>query len=183
VQLLAGVLSVLKQENCSLVGGHTAEGAELSVGLAVTGLLSSVHDGFPKGPLRPQSSIIITKAVGTGTVLAADMRVEAKGDWVTAAYNSMLLSNSPAAKVLSNYNCHACTDVTGFGLLGHLIEMIQYLEEIDDDSSATEFLAVDLFLNSVPTLPGAIDCVKKGILSSLHPQVSHLPLILFILID
>jgi selenide,water dikinase len=93
---------------------------------------------------------------------------------VTAAYDSMLLSNAPAAKILASneFRCIACTDVTGFGLLGHLIEMIQYVNEDDEvEGKSTQQLAVDLFINKVPTLPGAVDCVKAGILSTLHPQV------------
>lgn len=176
VQMLAGMLTILQRENCALVGGHTAEGSEPALGLSVTGFIKDPKSAFPKGPLKLDCSILVTKAIGTGTILAADMRAQAKGSWVTSAYESMLFSNSPAAKILSSqgFQCIACTDVTGFGLLGHLIEMIQYGEDVEEDdegSDASRRLAVDLFMKQVPTLPGAVDCVRAGILSTLHPQV------------
>ena len=176
VQMMAGILNVLQRENCALVGGHTAEGSEPALGLSVTGFIKDPKAAFPKGPLAIDCSIIVTKAIGTGTILAADMRAKAKGSWVTACYESMLLSNAPAAKILScnGFECIACTDVTGFGLMGHLIEMIQYAndESVEEESSVQ--LAVDLFINQVPTLPGAVECVRAGILSTLHPQVRTL---------
>lgn len=138
-------------------------------------------------------SIILTKAIGTGTILAADMRGLVSGSDMKETFHSMVQSNSIAAKILGNrfkfsdgdsrkYHCMACTDVTGFGLLGHLIEMIQQADHQDDDynednddtvvaaNHKKKKLAVDLYLKQVPALPGAIECVRAGILSTLHPQ-------------
>jgi selenide,water dikinase len=89
------------------------------------------------------------------------------------AYDSMLQSNSPAARVLAKYkSCVACTDLTGFGLLGHLIEMIQYESNEDETNTSSQKTAVRLQLSQIPLLPGALECIEKGILSTLHPQVS-----------
>jgi selenide,water dikinase len=117
---------------------------------------------------------------GTGTILAADMRAQAKGRWVDEAIQSMLLPNRVAAAVLHQYGATACTDVTGFGLLGHLIEMIQYEDSGLTDAEDSEGVAgkapaeentVELWLSEVPTLPGATECIEAGIVSSLQPQV------------
>ena len=95
------------------------------------------------------------------------MRYSARGDWVRQALDSMMQSNAAAAAVLSQFRCSACTDVTGFGLIGHLLEMIQFKEQELDENKLT---SVDLFLNEVRTLPGAVDCVSMGIMSSLFPE-------------
>src|SRR5690606_34553578 len=78
-----------------------------------------------KGALRPGEALILTKALGTGTILAAWMRGRARGAWVDAAVKSMLRSNRTASDILSKHAVRACTDVTGFGLVGHLLEMLQ----------------------------------------------------------
>lgn len=97
------------------------------------------------------------------------MRAQAKGGWVAGAIQSMLLPNRSAAAILHQHGSTACTDVTGFGLLGHLIEMIQY--EGAEDGAGAEEIAVELSLGDIPALQGAVECVESGILSSLQPQV------------
>lgn len=113
---------------------------------------------------------------GTGTLLAADMRGQAKGRWVDGAIHSMLQPNRTAAAILHQHGATACTDVTGFGLLGHLIEMIQYEDTGSGDAEQGPALpvqenAVELTLSTVPTLRGATQCIQAGIVSSLQPQV------------
>ena len=80
-QLLAGVCSVLKTENCSLVGGHTSEGNDFAVGLSVNGYIEEGHQ-TSKGPPKDGDILILTKPLGTGVILAADMRGDSKGEWV-----------------------------------------------------------------------------------------------------
>jgi selenide,water dikinase len=103
--------------------------------------------------------LILTKPIGTGTLFAADMRGKAKGRWVDGAIQSMLVSNQAAAACLYRRGATACTDVTGFGLLGHLVEMTR---ASDAD--------VQLELAAVPVMDGAEQTVAAGILSSLQPQ-------------
>jgi selenide,water dikinase len=155
-QLLSGAMKVLQQAQTPLVGGHTTEGAELAFGLSCNGL---VHPDqlLRKGGMKPSQVLILTKALGTGTLFAADMRYKAKGRWIDQAVESMLLSNQAAAKVFLEHGATACTDITGFGLLGHLIEMIQ-----------ASGVAVQLDLEAIPILEGAIATLQMGITSSLQ---------------
>ena len=157
-QMLLGALYVFDQEGVSLVGGHTGEGAELNLGFTVTGLIEPGR-ALRKSALQNGDLLVLTKPVGTGTLLAADMRGEARGRWLQAAIESMLLSCRTAGEVLGRHGAHACTDITGFGLAGHLLEML---------GDAPLGALIDL--DALPVLPGAIDTVETGILSTLQPK-------------
>lgn len=104
MQLLAGVCRTLREENCALIGGHTSEGAELSIGLSVNGVVKRGRE-MKKGKPCDGEVLILTKALGTGAIMAADMRGLASGVWVEGAIDSMLLSNREAAKILSEGGC------------------------------------------------------------------------------
>ncbi len=157
-ELLAGALATLEPTGAVLAGGHSSEGAELAFGLTVNGLVDPDR-AWRKGGLRAGDALVLTKPIGTGTIFAADMRQRAKGRWVDAAIASMVLSSQAAAECLRRHGASACTDVTGFGLLGHLVEM-------------TRASGVDatLQIEAVPLLDGATETVAAGILSSLQPQ-------------
>ncbi|WP_439566168.1 selenide, water dikinase SelD [Gloeocapsopsis crepidinum] len=157
-QLLSGAIKVLADVNTPLVGGHTTEGAELAFGLSCNGL---VHPDrlLRKSGMQPSQVLILTKALGTGTLFAAQMRQKAKGKWIDTAVESMLLSNAAAATCFLEHEATACTDITGFGLLGHLIEMIQ-----------ASHVAVELQMSAIPVLDGAIETTQQGIVSSLHSE-------------
>jgi len=158
LQMMHGAIDVLNAAGCALVGGHTGEGGELALGFAVNGLVDDKLEGvLRKGGLRDGDMLILTKPVGTGTLLAAHARGAARGRWVQGALQSMLLSGRKAAGALRAHGATACTDVTGFGLLGHLLEM-------------TRPSGVDarLHLSALPLLEGAQQCIGDGIVSSLH---------------
>lgn len=157
-ELMSGALDTLAPTGAVLAGGHSSEGAELAFGLTVNGLIEK-DALLRKGGMQPGDALILTKPIGTGTLLAADMRGKAKGRWVDGAIRSMLVSNQSAAACLHRRGATACTDVTGFGLLGHLVEMTR--------ASAVD---VRLELAAVPLLDGAEQTVAAGILSSLQPQ-------------
>jgi selenide,water dikinase len=157
-EMMTGAMDVLRDAGVALVGGHTSEGAELSLGFAVNGLIDR-DKVLRKAGLQPGDRLILTKPIGTGTLFAADMRHKAKGRWITAALDSMVQSNRDGAACLLAHGAHACTDVTGFGLLGHLVEMIR-ASDVD----------VALELAAVPLLDGAEETVRAGIVSSLQPQ-------------
>ncbi len=156
--LMAGALKVLNEAQTALVGGHTSEGAELAMGFAVNGLADPGRL-LRKGGMRPGDRLILTKPLGTGTLFAADMRGKAKRRWIDAALASMVQSSRAAALCVHQHGATACTDVTGFGLLGHLVEMTR--------PSGVE---AELVLSALPLLDGALDTVRLGILSSLQPQ-------------
>nr|MDJ0832887.1 selenide, water dikinase SelD [Gammaproteobacteria bacterium] len=157
-ELLAGALSIIQPTGAVLAGGHSSEGAELAFGLTVNGLIDP-NKVLRKGGLQPGDALVLTKAIGTGTLFAADMRSRAKGRWIDNALQTMLLSNQKAADCLQQFGATACTDLTGFGLLGHLVEM-------------TRASSVDatLYIDALPILDGARETVAAGILSSLQPQ-------------
>ena len=156
--LLAGAVDVLHEAGAMLVGGHTGEGAELAVGFSVNGLVSRDRV-LRKSGLRAGDRLLLTKPLGTGALFAADMRHKAKGRWIVDAIGSMLQSNRAAAATLMAHRATACTDVTGFGLLGHLVEMLK--------ASAVD---AQIDLAAVPLLAGAEETVRAGIFSSLQPQ-------------
>jgi selenide,water dikinase len=158
-QMMSGACLALKDSGCALVGGHSAEGPELSLGFAVNGV-ANAKDVLRKEGLKIGHKIIITKAVGTGVIFAAEMRGKVNGVAVDDAIRMMCKSNRNAALCLRDHGCKSCTDVTGFGVLGHLVEMV----------NASEDVSARIQLDKVPFLNGAIECVEKKIFSSLQPQ-------------
>lgn len=155
-QLLAGALSMLEQSGVMLAGGHTAEGAEFALGLSLNGYAEEAAL-LRKGGLVPGDALILTKALGTGALFAADMQGKAAGADISNALVQMQQSNGPAAAILREHAARACTDVTGFGLAGHLIEML--------NASGT---GARLDLASLPALPGALPLLQAGTASSLQ---------------
>ncbi|MDP2810606.1 MAG: selenide, water dikinase SelD [Rhodocyclaceae bacterium] len=163
LQLMSGAVSVLNEAGCALVGGHTGEGSELALGFAINGLIDEHLSGvLTKGGMRPGNVLILTKPIGTGTLFAAHKRLKAgfvcKGRWIDAALESMQVSNRAAMPCLLAHGATACTDLTGFGLLGHLVEMTK-----------PSGVDAELDLNALPLLDGAAECVAAGIVSSLQP--------------
>jgi selenide,water dikinase len=158
-QVMAGARAALDADGVTLVGGHTTTGPELVVGFAVWGFAASTDALIRIGGVAPGDRLVLTKPLGTGVVLQADMRGLARGEWVEAATASMLRSNAPAARAMLARRPSAATDVTGFGLAGHLGEMLRASK-----CSAT------LDLTALPALPGAIALLGRGVRSTAHPE-------------
>jgi selenide,water dikinase len=155
--LLRGALDVLEPAGAALVGGHSAEGAELALGFAVTGRVPAGAAVLRKSGLRAGNRLILSKPLGTGVILAADGRALAPAKSVADAIAAMLQSSAPASACLAAHGAQACTDVTGFGLLGHLLEMLR----------ASQLDAV-LDPDQIPALDGVRELLAQGITSSLH---------------
>ena len=152
--LLSGVTETLSEAGAALVGGHTGEGPECALGLTVNGICDTalLKSGGADG-----DRLLLTKPLGTGVIFAADMRAEAPSEAVGAALASMIESNAKAARIFREFGATSCTDVTGFGLLGHLVEMLR--------ASGAD---AELDLATIPRLPGTDALLERGLRSSLH---------------
>jgi selenide,water dikinase len=156
--MLQGATEILRADGCALVGGHSAEASEAALGFSVTGLVDP-DKIMRKSGLRPGDQLILTKPLGTGIVLAGHMRGNARAHWLQAAIGSMRTTNASAARIAQAHRPHAGTDVTGFGLAGHLQEML--------DASGVSAV---LRLAAIPALPGARALAAHGIQSTLAPD-------------
>lgn len=155
-QLMQGAVEELNRHQCALIGGHTSEASDLSLGFTVNG---TAQEGqlLKKGGAQAGDVFILTQALGTGLIFAADMRYQADGRNVQNALHAMLQSNQQAATILFEHQASACTDVTGFGLAGHLAEILKASDR-----------CADIQLDQLPVLSGAYDAIERGIRSSLY---------------
>ena len=158
-QIMAGASETITAAGADLVGGHTSQGAELTIGFTITGLAPRV---LTKAGAKPGDALILTKPIGIGTILAAEMANTnlpgaLLGEIVANAFTQMLRPLDHAAKILAPH-AHAMTDVTGFGLAGHLLEILQVSN-----------CAASLSLAQIPKLPGAERLAAAGHASGLAP--------------
>jgi len=157
-QLLCGALHVLQTAGAELIGGHTTESETLAFGLSCNGLIDP-KQVLRKSGMQPGDRLILTKPIGTGVLFAAEMRQVTQGSWIDGAIASMLQPNQTAAMCFVQHGATACTDITGFGLAGHLVEMMQASRQ-----------AIELDLTALPTLTGSLELADAGIYSSLYPE-------------
>lgn len=153
--IISGCLDSLKKENVKLVGGHTSYAQEMAFGLSVFSTRATAPLML-KSQLKVGESLILTKALGTGLILRANMFGECEGFHMHEAIESMKNSNAAAVPIMQKYQVRACTDVTGFGLLGHLLEMVE--------ASNVE---VQIFKSIVPLLSGTEKYSQKHFNSPL----------------
>lgn len=154
-EIMQAAHAVLGEAGAEVVGGHSSQGSELTIGFTLLGRC----DGAPitLAGARPGDRLILTKPLGSGVLMAAEMAGEAPGADVGRALDLMVQSQSRASALLSG--AHAMTDVTGFGLLGHLRNICL--------NSGTGAL---LRLDAVPLMPGALALSTRGLRSSLLPE-------------
>jgi len=150
-EILRGGLEAMAESGAVLAGGHTVEGQELLYGLAVTG---TVHPDriWRNGGAVSGDVLVLTKPLGTGLVTTAAKGGMAAADHVTTAMRWMTTLNRDAAEVLKDFEPHAVTDITGFGLAGHAAEMAE--------ASAC---AIEIDLEALPAMPGALDAAATGL--------------------
>lgn len=152
-EIMDAAQGVFGPEGADIVGGHTSLGAELTIGFALTGLTAG--QPLTYAGAQPGDRLILTKPVGTGVILAAAMAGRAAGREVAGALASMSRPQGDAARLLSPH-ARAMTDVTGFGLAGHLMTILE-----------ASGLAARLDLTAVPFLDGAERLAAAGERSSL----------------
>jgi selenide,water dikinase len=153
--ILRGGLAKMQEAECAVIGGHSVADAEIKFGYAVTG---TIHlDRIKRDSIKRNSgaragdALVFTKALGTGVIGTALKRGIAEPAWVDAATESMLTLNRAACRAMLEFDVHGCTDVTGFGFLGHAREM-----------AIGSNVTLEIDSARVPLLPGALDCVRAG---------------------
>ena len=156
-ELLAGGLHELRKMGATLVGGHTIEGPQMTIGYS---MLADAGTSLPrtKSRLRPGDVLVLTKPLGSGVLLAAHAQARCRAAWFLALLPVLLESNQAAAELCEEFDIAAVTDVTGFGLAGHLLEMLR-----------ASHASAELRLEDVPLLPGVAELVAEGIASTLAP--------------
>jgi selenide,water dikinase len=157
-QTMSGALKVLDDHGASLIGGHTLEGARLAFGMTINGTISD-QPLLRKTGLSRGDRLVLTKPIGTGIILASMMRAKASSRWIQGAIKQMLRSNASAIPVLRNHAVTCATDLTGFGLVGHLAEMLE-----------ASNVNAELWIEQIPLLDGSLECSRQGIISSLYSQ-------------
>lgn len=151
IRILAGGADKCAEAGVAIVGGHSVEDDEPKYGLAVTGL-GHPADLWRRGGGRPGDVLILTKPIGVGVITTAAKRGQAPADVLDLAVRSMLELNKAAADAArATGGVHACTDVSGFGLLGHLYEV-----------ALQSGVSAELSLQAIPVLPGARELVAMG---------------------
>lgn len=156
-QVMHGARLTLDALGVTLVGGHTLRTDTLQVGFTVAGLAD--------GPLRTQDNLVpgdvlvLTRALGTGVLFFAHAAGRARGEWVRTAVARMTRSHRDAAAIAWQFGARAATDVTGFGLAGHLAEMAR-----------ASGVGARISLAALPVLPGVATLLEQGVRSTFHAQ-------------
>lgn len=151
-EILRGGLDKMAEAGVSVIGGHSIQDNEIKAGFAVTGVMDE-EAVVARGKARPGGALILTKPIGTGIISFASQIGRASEDSVNAAVRSMVALNKRAAELMVAHRADACTDVTGFSLLGHLAEMAR--------SSGVD---VEIVWDKIPLLPGVAEYAAQGII-------------------
>jgi selenide,water dikinase len=148
--IMLGGLSKMREAGCAILGGHSVNDPEIKFGYAVTG---TIHPARIKAnaSARPGDALLFTKAIGTGVISTALKRGIAAQESVDAATASMLQLNREACEAMLQFDVHGCTDVTGFGLIGHAREM-----------ALGSNVTLEIETARIALLPGALDAVRAG---------------------
>jgi selenide,water dikinase len=150
-QIIQGGLDKMKEAGVVLIGGHSVEDKELKYGLSVTGFIHPDRI-LTKKNLKEGDRLILTKPLGTGIINTAIKGGLASAEIIETVTRLMATLNRDAARIMNDYPVHACTDITGFGLLGHLAEMI-----VDSP------FGIRLASKSIPIIPGTLDYAGMGL--------------------
>jgi len=148
--ILRGGVEKMREAGCAVLGGHSVSDPEIKFGYAVTG---TIHPDRikPNSGARAGDALVFTKALGTGAIATALKRGIAQTAWVEGAVDSMLTLNRAACEAMLEFEVHGCTDVTGFGFLGHAREM-----------AVASQVTLEIETSRIRLLPGALECVRAG---------------------
>jgi selenide, water dikinase len=151
-RILAGGLSKMIEAGCTIIGGHSIRDDETKFGYSVTGVIDPKRV-LKNGGAQAGDKLICTKALGTGVIATAIKKGVAKQSWIDAAVASMTTLNKRAAELIQEHEIpvNALTDITGFGMIGHMREMAMASD-----------VSIGLYSACVPLLPGAVECVHAG---------------------
>jgi selenide,water dikinase len=151
-RILAGGLSKMIEAGCTVIGGHSIRDEETKFGYSVTGMVHPKKVLANEGA-RPGDSLILTKALGTGVISTAIKKEKARQGWIDAAIRSMTTLNKRAAEVITrdSFRVNAMTDITGFGLIGHLREIV-----------LASNVSAKVSAGAVPLIDGALECIRAG---------------------
>jgi selenide,water dikinase len=150
--IIQGGIDKLREAEVVLIGGHSVEDNELKYGLAVTGFVHPQRI-MTKSGLQAGDRLILTKPLGTGIINTAIKAGMATAELTERVTQLMAALNRTAAQVMAAYEVHACTDITGFGLIGHLAEMVNGSD-----------IGVVVDSRHLPVLPEAIDFAAMGLI-------------------
>jgi len=151
-EILCGGIDKMKEAGVAIIGGHSIDDSEIKAGFAVTGIIDKDKVVTNAGA-RPGDILILTKPLGTGIIAFASQIGRADAASIEAATFSMTTLNKKAAQLMVKFGAHACTDITGFGLMGHLAEM-----------ALSSGVDVEVIWDNIPLLPGVLECAAAGIL-------------------
>jgi selenide,water dikinase len=150
-RVLEGGQDVCRKAGVAVLGGHSVDDPEPKFGLAVTGIAHPDRIVRNAG-VSPGADLVLTKPLGSGIISTAIKEGRARPEWVSEAVEAMSTLNGPAAEVMTEIGVQAATDVTGFGLVGHLLEML------GDDAGA------EIDASKLPVLSGALEMAKEGVI-------------------
>jgi selenide,water dikinase len=157
-EILRGGMSVLAEAGTVLLGGHSINDEEIKFGFAVTGVVGAAELVTNAGA-RPGDVLVLTKPLGTGIVSLAAQVGRASAESVEAMTASMTALNRAAAEVMIRHGATACTDVTGFGLMGHLAQM-----------TIQSRVTAEIWADVLPLFPGVLDYARQGIFSGANER-------------
>jgi len=150
-RIIAGAISKISEAGAVLAGGHSIEDEEPKFGLAVTGLVHPERI-WRNSTARPGDRLILTKPVGSGVLFNANLKDRVSPADLEDCLEVITALNKKAAEVLAGFEVHACTDITGFGLAGHLFEMARGAG-----------LTFRLELEGLPVMSGALEAYRAGV--------------------
>ena len=151
-EILSGGIDKMNEAGVAIIGGHSINDSEIKAGFAVTGMIDQ-DKIVTNANAEPGDVLVLTKPLGTGIVAFASQIGRAVGDSVEASAKSMTTLNKTASALMVKFGAHACTDVTGFSLMGHLAEM-----------ALSSRVDVEVIWDDIPLFPGVLEYAAEGIL-------------------